>query len=182
MLKRATPWIRAIVLTLLIERGGLLACSCLPIERVCEAAWKADAVFLGTVTHVYPLTFLGFPLAWPFPTARRITFDAKETFSGPTKRTVEIRTAMGCCSCGMEFQLGQDYLVYAYGVPDEGDLVTGVCSRTSRAKDSASDLAYFYSLVSSPPPAHIYGFVTANPWDAHSGERATEPRNRPPLA
>jgi membrane-bound metal-dependent hydrolase YbcI (DUF457 family) len=163
MLRRVNPWIRPIILALLMGRASLLACSCNRIGPACEAAWKADAVFLGTVTHVYPLTIFGFPLAWPFPTERRTTFAVKESYRGPTEATIEILTAMGCCACGIEFQWGQDYLVYAYRVPGTRALATSICSRTSRAQDAASDLAYLRSLSSSAPPAHIYGFVTANP-------------------
>jgi hypothetical protein len=175
MLRRSNPRIRPTILALLMGGASLLACSCNPIGPACEAALKANAVLLGTVTHVYPLTIFGFPLAWPFPTERRVTLAVKERYSGPTEATIEILTAMGCCACGMEFQRGQDYLVYAHRIPGTRALATGVCSRTSRAEDAASDLSYLRSLASSAPPAHIYGFVTANPWDTRRAEKSTEP-------
>ena len=171
----------ALALLMLSGRASLLACSCNRGEPACEAAWKADAVFLGTVSRVYPLTIFGFPLAWPFPTERRTTFTVKESYRGTTEPTVEILTSMGCCDCGMEFHSDQSYLVYAYRIPGTRALFTDICSRTSLAENATSDLSYLRSLASNPSPAHIYGFVTANPWDTRRAERSTEPLASVPI-
>src|ERR1700735_2354173 len=56
-----------LVLTLpMFTKADLLACSCARVQPVCEAAWKADAVFVGTVTDIEPPSILGVFLAWVF--------------------------------------------------------------------------------------------------------------------
>ncbi len=175
MLRRTNPLLCPVILALLTGGSSLRASSCSRIGPACESAWKADAVFLGTVVRVYPLTIFGFPLAWPLPTERRVTFAVKERYSGPTERTIEVLTPMGCCACGMEFQWGQDYLVYAVRIREIDVLAASVCSRTALAKDATSDLAYLRSLASRPPPTRIYGFVTTDFGDAHRAEQTTAP-------
>src|SRR5579863_1418434 len=110
-------WHTSVILLFLMARADLSACSCLRIKPACEAAWRADAVFVGKVTHVDPFTIFGFPLAWPLPVERRVTFAVKESFRGPGDKTIEVRTGIGCCACGIDFQRGRDYLIYAWRDP-----------------------------------------------------------------
>jgi hypothetical protein len=175
MLRLAKRLLWLVILMLLTGWTNLLPCSCNRAGPACEAAWKADAVFLGTVARIYPLTICGFPLTWPLATEWRTTFTVKEHFSGPTEGTIEVFTDIGCCACGMKFQWGQDYLIYAYRIPDSDVLTTNLCSRTSLARNAVGDLAYLRSLPSHPPPTHIYGFVTTDFWDAHRGDQTTAP-------
>ena len=74
---------------------------------------------------------------------RRVTFAVKESFRGSRDKTIEVRTGMGGGDCGIDFQRGRDYLVYAYRPPTTRSLYTGVCTRTSRVENAANDLAYF---------------------------------------
>jgi hypothetical protein len=158
-----------------MARADLSACSCARIEPPCEAAWKFDAVFAGTVARVEPPTIFGVPLAWPFPLDRRVTFAVKDLFRGAKDKTIEIRTGIEGGDCGIDFQRGRDYLVYAYRVPRTRVLYTGVCTWTSYLENAASDVAYLRSLATNPPPASVYGFVTTNRWDYRFSEKATEP-------
>jgi len=169
------------VLALFIGRVDLEACSCARILPACEEAWKADAVFVGTVAHRDPMTIFGFPLAWPFPTERRVRFVVKERFRGATDKTIEVTTGMGCCDCSVDFQRGRDYLVYAYRNSVNRVLYTGSCTRTRQAENAASDLAYLRSLASGVAPARVYGFITGSVWDIRFGEKATEPFAGVPL-
>jgi hypothetical protein len=170
-----------LVLAFFIGRVDLEACSCARILPACEEAWKSDAVFVGTVAHRDPITIFGFPLAWPFPTERRVTFVVKERFSGATDNTIEVRTGMGCCDCSIDFRRGRDYLVYAYRNPVNRVLYTGTCTRSRQVENAASDLAFLRSLASSAPPARVYGFITGSVWDIRFGEKATEPFAGVPL-
>src|SRR5262245_29871802 len=86
-----------------ISQQDLLACSCARIPPVCEAVWKADSVFVGTVIKIEPPSIFGIPLAWPLPAENRVTFAINEQFGGLTQKTIEVRTSSGCCACGMEF-------------------------------------------------------------------------------
>ncbi len=172
-----------VVILLLIARANLSGCSCARIAPACDAAWKADAVFVGTVAHVEPLTIFGIPLAWPFPTERRVTFAVKELFRGTSGKTIEVGTTMGCCACGIDFQRGRDYLVYAYRSAGTRSLYTGICTRTSYVENAANDLAYLRSLgTPSAPSARVYGFITADGWDIRVGEKATQPLAAVPVS
>jgi hypothetical protein len=166
---------RRVLLVFLLSRATTLACSCARIEPACEAVWIADAVFVGTVVSISPPTIFGIPLAWPFPSDWRVTFSVKERFRGAPGKTIEVRTAVGCCACGMEFLRSRDYLVYAYQSPDLHALITGICTRTSTLEDAAADLSYLRSLAANPLPAHIYGFVTTDPRDRRLPSNPAEP-------
>ena len=65
--------------------------------------------------------------------------------------------------------------VYAYRNPTTQTLYTGICTRTSFVENAANDLAYLRSLVGSPPPARVFGFITTDPWDRRLGKGATQP-------
>ncbi|MBV9507482.1 MAG: carboxypeptidase regulatory-like domain-containing protein [Acidobacteriia bacterium] len=73
----------------------------------------------------------------------------------------EIWTAFG--DCGIDFQAGETYLVYANS--DEGTdyLFTSSCTRTRRLSDSGEDLAYLFFYKNHPEEsARLEGFVTTN--------------------
>jgi hypothetical protein len=165
----------ALLVLLLLARTDLPACSCLRIGPACEAAWQVDTVFVGKVDRIEPFTIFGVPLAWPFPTQRSVTFAVKESFRGPRDKMIVVKTGMGGGDCGIDFQRGRDYLVYAYRDKVTRTLYTGVCTRTTYAENASNDLLYLRSLTGNPPPARVYGFVTANAWDRRFGEKATKP-------
>jgi hypothetical protein len=169
------------ILLSIIGQQNLLACSCAQIQPVCEAVWRADAVFLGTVVAIEPPSVFGIPLAWPFPTERQVTFVIKEQFNGQTQKKIEIRTATGCCACGIDFQRGRDYLVYAHRNAETRTLQTSICTRTATVDKAADDLAYLRTLTSSTPPhARVYGFITTNEWDLRRAHSVPFPRGVAP--
>ena len=128
----------------------LPACSCMTGSPPCEAAWKASAVFLGTVAElsherreadakglIQANGFLG----------THARFEVVEPFIGMEGRgkEVAIRTGMGGGDCGYSFKAGQSYLVYAYESKD-GILVATICSRTAPENQAHFDLIYLRSL------------------------------------
>lgn len=66
--------------------------------------------------------------------------------------------------CGIPFQKGETYLVYADGDEETGRLQTSRCYRTRRVTDAGEDLAYlsFYE-DEAHPASRVEGFVTSNP-------------------
>jgi Carboxypeptidase regulatory-like domain len=71
----------------------------------------------------------------------------------------EIWTAFG--DCGVDFQAGETYLVYANS--DEGTdyFFTSSCTRTRRLTDSGEDLSYLFFYKNRPEEsARLEGFVT----------------------
>lgn len=65
-------------------------------------------------------------------------------------------------SCGIPFQTGETYLVYATDDEETGRMETNVCHRTARISDAGDDLAYVYlNRNGDANTARLEGFVTS---------------------
>ena len=137
------------------------ACSCSTGDPPCHAAWKASAVFAGTVVELTRDAMQpdsrGIVQANGFFGTHAI-FEVAEGFIGMEGRgkRVEIRTGMGGGDCGYPFQRAESYVVYAYENTD-GLLVANICSRTATVDRAQGDLAYLRSLRNSGQFGYIYG-------------------------
>ena len=116
----------------------LEACSCAGPGLACEAAWQADAVFVGRVVAVDSL-----PAA--AAAGRRVDMTVVESFSGFQLSQVSVFTGYGSTDCGVSFDMGESYLVYAHQ-SREGRFTTSSCTRTSSVSRATEDLAYLRSL------------------------------------
>ena len=139
---------------LLVFSGESNGCSCAGTQLPCESYWQASAVFLGTVTSskdINPkrgdLDFYG----------RVFHFTIDKSFRGVQGTEVEIMTGNGGGDCGYGFEIGRQYLVYAYR--DENRLVTGICSRTRPTSHAEADFAYFRDLSTAEPGGTIFGEI-----------------------
>src|SRR5690348_15483278 len=94
------------------------ACSCLASGPPCDAAWKASAVFVGTVVELTRDVMPNGKGAAPVNGFLRthVVFEVAEAYVGMEGRgkRVEIRTGMGGGDCGYPFQRTQSYVVYAH--------------------------------------------------------------------
>jgi hypothetical protein len=73
----------------------------------------------------------------------------------------EISTPFG--DCGVAFQTGETYLVYADNDEDTGLLSTTICTRTRRLTDAGDDLPYlFYYREQRERSTRIEGFTTTD--------------------
>jgi hypothetical protein len=73
----------------------------------------------------------------------------------------EIWTASG--DCGIDFQAGETYLVYANSDESTDYFFTSTCTRTRRLSDSGEDLSYLFFYKNRPEEsARLEGFVTTN--------------------
>jgi hypothetical protein len=145
------------------------------IAPACQATWTGDAVFLGKVVGIsgWFERILSGSIQ-----QKRVTFQVTENFNGASGRTIEIVTGIGGGDCGLSFQEGHAYLVYASRPPNSRSLYAGVCSRTAPVEQAGSDLAYLRSLANGGPPARVYGFVTeygSGVGEAWYSERAAHP-------
>lgn len=77
----------------------------------------------------------------------------------PSKDLVDVWTAFG--DCGVDFQEGETYLVYADEDEGTNQLFSDKCSRTRRLSDAGEDLAYlhFYKEAKS---SRLEGFATTD--------------------
>lgn len=73
----------------------------------------------------------------------------------------EISTPFG--DCGIEFQIGETYLVYADDDEETGNLSATVCTRTRRLTDAGEDLAYlFFYKEHREQSTRLEGFTTTD--------------------
>ena len=136
------------------------ACSCMggvgPVaDQVQAAVQGSKMVFSGRVVSIEDrqsgLTVFGFGSA---PYGRAVTFAVNTVWKGTPRARVVVYTGWGGGDCGVGFQVGSSYLVYAGGSPD--DLSTSICTRTSSLSNAQADLAAL-GPGAAPAPA-------LNPW------------------
>ncbi|HLK65369.1 MAG TPA: carboxypeptidase-like regulatory domain-containing protein [Bryobacteraceae bacterium] len=73
--------------------------------------------------------------------------------------TIDVMTPFG--DCGIDFQAGETYLVYASEDEETNILETSICNRTRRLTDAGSDLAYLYFYKDRKNPGgRVQGFTT----------------------
>lgn len=69
----------------------------------------------------------------------------------------------GSGDCGIDFQVGETYLVYAIEDEDSGRLETSVCMRTRRLSEVEGDFAYLYFLQNDEDESiRLEGFVSSS--------------------
>lgn len=78
-------------------------------------------------------------------------FNPLRVWKGDRSATI-LETAVDPEACGLSFESGSQYLVYAYGPDDEGRIETGRCTRTALAGESSRDIAVLEALI-KPAPA-----------------------------
>lgn len=134
-LPRRRIWLLAVALianSLLLggpQAGEAYACSCAETRDVQETFEKSAAVFSGEVVkaeEVSPETSdppdPGDPYLGP------VTFEVDEAWKGASESSVVVYGQGLGVSCGMDFEKGETYLVYAYRSGD--NLGTDYCGRT----------------------------------------------------
>jgi hypothetical protein len=79
-----------------------------------------------------------------------------EVLSGVDRnqKEIEIVTGLGGGDCGYDFQIGADYVVYAYKNA-EGRLETNICSRTRPLAEASEDMEYFRAMSNAPETGEI---------------------------
>jgi hypothetical protein len=69
----------------------------------------------------------------------------------------------GSGDCGIDFQAGETYLVYAIQDEDSGKLETSVCMRTRRLSEEKGDLGFLYFLQNAEKEStRVEGFVSTS--------------------
>lgn len=108
--------------------GVAPACACSCVQRSpTELAAGADAVFTGTVRTVRgPGLFAG-------PEDRAVaTIDVDAVHKGDVAERVDVAAVPAEASCGVEFQAGERYIVYATTESAVAPYHTGFCTGTER--------------------------------------------------
>lgn len=112
------------------------ACSCAMAGSVEEAFRSSDAVFSGEVLEI------GSPTPEQDGVATRVrpylapvTFDVQDAWKGVSGESAVVYGQGPGASCGLDFERGETYLVFAYGAETgkESPLQTSFCSATRQA-------------------------------------------------
>ena len=131
----------ALAALFVLAPSGAHACSCVQTSPEVALA-EHDAVFEGRVLEVEPASS---------PAGRlRATLEVVQHWKGVETERVVVTTAAMESTCGVAFEVGTSWLIYAD--LEEGELRTGLCSRTRRIEDAAEDVA---SLGAGVVPVEI---------------------------
>jgi hypothetical protein len=121
------------------------ACSCIPPRPPLESMANSAAVFSGKVVRIEaedtPLISSADPV--------KVVFEVSMVWKGAEDGAIALSTARDSASCGYDFIVGEEYLVYADN--GENGLITGLCSRTMPLSAAGEDLAALGEGVVPPP-------------------------------
>jgi hypothetical protein len=109
------------------------ACSCMPSPGALPAAQEAAFVFEGTPESVEiradpPPKGVNPKYATKY---KYFQFKVARSWKGEPGETISIKTAMNGAACGINYEVGTPYLVYARNY--DGQATTSACSRTRRS-------------------------------------------------
>ena len=113
-------------------------------------------VFVGTAVREQAITMAGSP-ASPPQLGRRLRFSIQEMLVGIPRESVLIETAASDASCGVGFEIGTQYLVYAWGL--EEPYGASVCSRTAPLSAAKHDLALLREYRDRAVKPRLFGTV-----------------------
>jgi hypothetical protein len=122
------------------------ACSCAIVgsqkEMVESGLSSSDAVFSGEVVDFEKspsgTTMMEGTMWMDASAPATATLRVSEVWKGPERETFKVSTLSQETACGVPFEEGREYLVYAYG--GQG-LETDLCSQTKLLSEAGTDLA-----------------------------------------
>jgi hypothetical protein len=107
---------------------------------------------------------------------RRARLKVKSAFRGDEDEDEIVDVWTNFDDCGIDFQVGETYLVFADDDEESGKIETDRCSRTRRLTDAGADLAYLFFYRDNEDAGRMEGFVTSNAFY----QRDVEDRMRDP--
>ncbi|WP_223701459.1 hypothetical protein [Sutcliffiella deserti] len=105
------------------------ACSCLKPGSPLEELQKYDAVFAGEIINVDE--------KWS-SNRKKVKIKVKDTWKGINITEVNVYTYKDSAGCGVNFELGKEYIVYAN--LEDGIYTSSLCSRTAELANAQEDL------------------------------------------
>lgn len=136
-IKQISVYVILIGIWVLFAPTSAYACSCdLPYpgktikQQVSEARRKSRTVFFGEVVEI---------IASPQMPYVKVRFIVERSWKGILTEEAIIVTGQGGGDCGYHFEVGESYLVFAYGV-DDTKLETNICQRTKVLAEAVLDL------------------------------------------
>jgi hypothetical protein len=126
------------------------ACTCASLEPLEEHLRTSDAVFSGEVVGIDENDLspgVG-------PSLGKVTFDVSDVWKGVSEESVAVYGQGPEASCGIDFEKGESYLVYAYRSNGDGahPLETDLCNATKPLEAAQGDVR-----VLGPPDTTLPG-------------------------
>ena len=113
------------------------ACSCVPPSMAEEELNKSNFVFSGKVIDIHDPNKDAFEQS--SADLLEVRFEVFNTWKGVNETQVIVHSERDSASCGFEFNLNDDYLVY--GNEQDGQKKVNLCSRTTLLAGASTDLA-----------------------------------------
>ena len=117
----------------LITSSTSFACKCAPPPGPTEALAQASAVFEAQVAQLHPVEL-----------DLEVTFKVVRAWKGVDGETVRVRTRRDTAACGIPFETGKSYLVYAAQTTAQASSIALEalrCGRTRPAEEADEDFA-----------------------------------------
>ena len=149
---RAVSVLLALAMSLLLvtlDAGPAYTCSCAETRSVEETLQKSSAVFSGKATKVKEFSPESPEAGDALLGLGPVTFEIQEAWKGVSGKSVVVYGQGPGASCGIDFERGETYLVYAYR--SDGDLGTDFCGRTKPLSYAGSDVSELNATRGSLP-------------------------------
>lgn len=166
------------LIALSLHAAPAQACSCAPPPDAATAFEGAKFVFEGVAGEATG------PDLEPDGTTsnvspKSVTFKVLRSWKGGLVGDAYVKTATSSAACGRNYEVGQNYLVYA-GADDAGEPYDTICTRTRTSKRGAEDVAVLDGLgegpsdtVSEAPGDSAKAPPTTDAKDAEAGAEGT---------
>lgn len=148
-------------LRLLLATAGTLhialACSCAGPNPICSSYWTTPLLFLGRAIRVEHLVNRPQPnLIGPGEFLTH--FAVSKLYRGMAPSEIVVHTSDQGSACGMGFEEGHQYLVFAYPA-ENGDIGTNHCTATHEVLSAAADadVQWIEGLPHAPHGGVIFG-------------------------
>lgn len=140
--------------------GTATACTCMPIPSPYKSLQQARAVFAGKIISATDVPFTQRIRDKTFTHYERsYRVAVTESFKGAKATEVEVNIGRTDSSCYVGFEVGESYLIYAYGDSDAA-LGTHMCTRTNNLAGSLDEVHHLRAMLQGAPEPRLYGSVS----------------------
>lgn len=129
------------------------ACSCVPQRPAILSYFHYDVIFSGRVIVILGPESIGNIISTASPT--KVSFEVYKSYKGVKEKNITVNTAFSGVSCGYEFRMGEEYLVY--GTKDNiGNIHVNNCGRTNLLSYAQKDVFIFSTLFFLGPLSPLF--------------------------
>lgn len=141
---------------LLNAPDAAVACTCATSPSPCASVDAGTPIFVGTVLSIAPVETSATG-SGPATRDVAVRIAAKDVLNGPgaPDDTVTVMTPADGAACGYPFEVGTEYLVYAWSRGTT--LFTGACTRTAPTTAAVEQLALLRELKAGAPVTRLMG-------------------------